>query len=110
MKIVVLAPRVGAELDTIRRYATENFGAAQAERYELAFRKVFQLIQMHETAGRARDEIGSGYRSLKVGSHVIFYYVSDVIEIVGIPHGRRSLKVYFSKGRGKRSSHRGASD
>jgi toxin ParE1/3/4 len=107
VKDIVLAPRVSAELDQIYLYTDDKFGKAQAERYELAFRKVFQLIREHETIGRPRDEIGPGYRSFKVGSHLVFYFVSDVIEIIGIPHGRRNLSKYFSKARRTKDAGRG---
>ena len=105
MKRLVLAPRIPGELDEIYRYTAAKFGVAQAERYELALRNVFKLIQDYEAAGRLRDDIAPGCRSFSVGSHVVFYFVTDVIEIVGVPHGRSDLRSYFSKNRSERAKH-----
>ena len=47
-------------------------------------------------AGRARDEIGEGYRSYPHGAHVIFYLGDKAgIVIIGVPHGAMDIEAYF---------------
>jgi len=52
----------------------------------------FDLLLRHPLIGRSRPELGIGYRSLAVGSYVIFYRASeDKVEISRVLHGARDL-------------------
>lgn len=95
MKPLVLAPRVAGELREIYQYTLGAFGKAQAEQYLDELNAAFRMIQENELIGRDRSDILDGFRSLAVGGHVIFYRVSAVIEIVGVPHGGRDVGRYF---------------
>ncbi|TQF31720.1 type II toxin-antitoxin system RelE/ParE family toxin [Bradyrhizobium sp. UNPA324] len=49
-------------------------------------------------AGRARDEIRSGLRSLAVAPQVVFYRLKDDrAEIVRVLDGRQDIEAIFSK-------------
>ena len=96
MKRLVLAARIAGEMDEIYQYTLKTFGAAQAERYLDELNAAFRRIQENESIGRERDDILEGFRSLTVGGHIIFYRVSNIIEIVGVPHGGRDIGRYFA--------------
>ncbi len=61
-----------------------------------------RLATLPALMGRARPELRDGYRSVTLGSYVIFFrYMSEdannraVIEILHIVHGSRDLEAYF---------------
>ena len=52
----------------------------------------FQLLGDHPYAGRAREDLRHGYRTLAAGQYVIFYKVSQsFVSIVRVLHGRRDV-------------------
>ena len=51
------------------------------------------LLAVHPLAGRARDELIKGLRSLAYGRYVIFYRaIEDGAEIVRVLHGARDVR------------------
>ncbi|OCK56121.1 hypothetical protein LMTR3_33715 [Bradyrhizobium sp. LMTR 3] len=57
------------------------------------------VIEDFPLAGRARDEIRSGLRSLAAASQTVFYRLkSDRPEIVRVLDGRRDIEEIFSDG------------
>jgi toxin ParE1/3/4 len=51
------------------------------------------VFAVHPLAGRARDELTKGLRSLAYGRYVIFYRaIEDGAEIVRVLHGARDLR------------------
>jgi toxin ParE1/3/4 len=56
------------------------------------------LIEDHPFAGRARDEIRPGLRSIIINPHVVFYRVqNDQAEVVRVLDGRRDLDEVFAE-------------
>jgi toxin ParE1/3/4 len=57
-----------------------------------------ELIEEHPYAGRARNEVRPGLRSLAANPHVVFYRVAgrDVVEIVRVIDGRRDIDEIFA--------------
>jgi toxin ParE1/3/4 len=59
--------------------------------------EVIAVIEDHPFAGRSRNELRSGLRSLVAAPHVIFYRVADDIpEIIRVLDGRRDIEEIFS--------------
>jgi toxin ParE1/3/4 len=57
------------------------------------------MLEEHPLAGRARDEIRPGLRSVLVSPHVIFYRVrGDIAQIIRILDGRRDVEDIFADG------------
>jgi toxin ParE1/3/4 len=55
------------------------------------------MLKEHPRAGRARDEIRPGLRSVASRSYVVFYRIrSDTAEIVRVLDGRRDLDEIFA--------------
>jgi len=58
-----------------------------------------QILSQHPEAGRKRDELAPGIRSLTAGEYLIFYRVTDVqVEILRVLHGARNLPRIFQEG------------
>jgi toxin ParE1/3/4 len=58
---------------------------------------IVATIEEHQLAGRARNEVRNGLRSLATGPHVVFYRVVDQRpEIIRVLDGRRDIDEIFS--------------
>ena len=58
-----------------------------------------RVLEEHPLAGRTRDEIRAGLRSVLASPYVIFYRVNnDVPELVRILDGRRDVNEIFAEG------------
>jgi toxin ParE1/3/4 len=61
------------------------------------------MLEEYPFAGRSRDEIRPGLRSVVASPHVVFYRVTDgVAEVVRVLDGRQDLDEIFAvSGRGR---------
>lgn len=92
MKPFVLTRKAVSDLHAIARYTEQRWGSEQRNLYLRQLDDAFHLLARSPLAGRACDDIRSGYRKLPQGSHVIFYRSGDnLVEIVRILH--RSMDV-----------------
>lgn len=83
----LLTNRARADLRDIARFTQMRWGMAQRDRYLRAFREKFRLLAERPGAGRPREDLGSGYRSILSGSHVAVYReVAGGIEVVRVLH------------------------
>jgi toxin ParE1/3/4 len=61
--------------------------------------KACRILEDHPFAGRSRNEVRPGLRSVVASPHVVFYRVkNDRAEIVRVLDGRRDLDEIFSHG------------
>jgi toxin ParE1/3/4 len=66
---------------------------ANAAQFVLHLEQHCSLLASHPLAGRTRDELALGLRSLAYGRYVIFYRaLNDGAEIVRVLHGARDLR------------------
>lgn len=93
----VVSPEAMKDLQEIGEYiAQDNFDTAINFLKQLENR--CQDTATNPGAGRRRDEITPGLRSVTHGSYVIFYRVAPSkagVEIVRVLHGARDLKRLF---------------
>lgn len=68
-----LSRRAQADLDDIRDYSAERFGAARAVAYLDAVEQVLRRIVDFPEIGRAHDESDGGVRSYPAEEHRIYY-------------------------------------
>lgn len=96
MKQFRVTPRALKDLDAIADYTLATWGERQTERYLSELRRRFQWLAERPNIGRARDEIGEGFRSYPHGPHVIFYLIeADDIAVIGVPHASMDIYAYF---------------
>ncbi|MEY3463067.1 MAG: hypothetical protein RLZZ468_845 [Cyanobacteriota bacterium] len=96
MLAVVLTPSASVDLAEIWEFiAADN--PAQADAFIDLIDAKFQNLARHPDAGRRRDELLDGLRSLPVGRYLIFYLQDDVcLRIVRVLHGARDVKAVFA--------------
>lgn len=89
----ILTNKAQDDLKTIGRYTNEKWGREQRNRYLALLDESFQNLASGLLFGHDCSAIRSGYRKLKVGSHVVFYRAigEGGIEIVRILHRRMDV-------------------
>ena len=93
----LLSPAARADLSEIWDYTAERWGQAQAERYILIIRDSFEALANGTRRGRSIDDIRAGYLKLAVGSHFLFYRLTDSgqIDVVRILHQRMDVAAHL---------------
>ena len=76
------------DLLQIGRFTEHKWGKAKRNHYLGQLDDAFELISENSLIGSPCDEICPGYRKYSQGSHVIFYRVTDMVEIIRILHQR----------------------
>jgi len=93
----IWSPEALRDLDQIWDYYERVAGRNTAEKIVRKIGEVIATIEGHPFAGRSRNELRSGLRSLAATPHVIFYRVTDdVVEIIRILDSRRDIEEIFS--------------
>jgi toxin ParE1/3/4 len=88
----LLSPTALADLGEIWDYTARNWGEIQADRYVLAIREACEALAAGRRQGVAIDAIRAGYRKLAIGSHFLFYRLTDAgLVVVRILHQRMDV-------------------
>jgi toxin ParE1/3/4 len=91
------SPEALADLDQIWDYYAGVAGPNVADNVLREIGRVAAVIEDHPLAGRARDEIRLGLRSLAANPHVAFYrVVNGRPEIIRVLDGRRDIDEIFT--------------
>jgi len=91
-----IAQAACADIDEIWVHAATEWSIEAANRLRESIGKQFSLLHRNPFAGRSRDELSSGLRSLPSGKYLIFYRVeSDAVRVIRVIHGMRDLPAKF---------------
>lgn len=91
------SPEALADLNAIWDYYVRLAGPATADKFAREIGDIVGVIEAHPRAGRARDELRPGFRSIAASPHVVFYRViDDVPQIVRVLDGRRDIDEIFT--------------
>ncbi len=91
------SPEALEDRERIWEYYVRVAGRHTAEKVLREIAEVIALIEDHPFAGRARNEVRPGLRSLAATPHVVFYrVVSDTAEIVRVLDGRQDIEEKFA--------------
>ncbi len=94
---VLWSPEALADLDQIWDYYAGAAGLDAANNILREIARVVAVITDHPLAGRSRDEIRSGLRSMAANPHVVFYRaVKNRPEIIRVLDGRRDIEEIFA--------------
>jgi toxin ParE1/3/4 len=94
---VVFRPEAEADLIGIALFIADS-SAARAAGFVTRLRKRCEMLEDRPRAGRPREELGAGLRSLVERPYIVLYRVlNDTAEIVAIVHGARDLPAILSK-------------
>jgi toxin ParE1/3/4 len=93
---IIWSPEAIADLDEIWSYYARAASVSTADKIIRAIEQACRLLQDHPFAGRAREEIRPGLRSVIAQPHVAFYRVNhDLAEIVRVIDGRQDIDELF---------------
>jgi toxin ParE1/3/4 len=93
MKRLEFTPRARRDIEEIWDYSFNHFGAEHAEAYIRDLQRAAQAIAQDPRRGRACDDIRAGYRKFLVGSHVLFFRVTEErVIVVRILHQRMDFE------------------
>lgn len=76
------------DLLRIGRFTERRWSKAKRNHYLGQLDEAFALIGENDSIGNTCDETSPGYRKFPEGSHVIYYRVTDMVEIIRILHER----------------------
>jgi toxin ParE1/3/4 len=86
---IELSPKALADLDAIWEFSLHNWGEARSETYVRAINAALELVASNPQVARDAGSIRPGLLKYNVGSHVVFFRVSDRALVVSrILHGR----------------------
>jgi toxin ParE1/3/4 len=87
------------DLDQLWDYYARVAGRTTADKILREIARVIAAIDDFPFAGRSRDEIRTGLRSLAVSPQIVFYRLTnDRPEIVRVLDGRQDIEEIFSDG------------
>lgn len=87
------------DLISIWRWTFGQFGERQADRYLDELDEAMRACAELPERGRDRAEIRAGYRSVLVGSHVVFYVFDDASVLVQrVLHGGMDFDAHLGGG------------
>ena len=96
---IVWSPEALEDIDLLWAYYASTAGHATADKLLREVGRVVATIDDFPLAGRSRDEIRAGLRSLAAGLQVVFYRLNeDRPEIVRVLDGRQDVDEIFSEG------------
>ena len=96
---VIWSPEATDDIDHLWDYCADVAGHAAADKILCEIGRVVATIDDFPLAGRSRDEIRAGLRSISAGSQIVFYRLrDDRPEIVRVLDGRRDIEDIFSEG------------
>jgi toxin ParE1/3/4 len=86
---IVKRPRAKEDLKGIWRYSFNEWGETQADKYLSEIEAGIEKLRNNPKLGRPREEVRTGYRSLRVNQHIVYYVLTpSVIRIVRVLHAR----------------------
>lgn len=88
MRKLIISSAAHRDISEISKYTEATWGLEQKQRYKgMLFGRMKQL-QSNPDIGISREEVGSGYRSLTVEQHHIFYRSADeAVVVLRVLHG-----------------------
>jgi toxin ParE1/3/4 len=92
MANLLFSPKANADLDQIWHYSAKNWGELRAETYLRSIFEAAERLKDNPRLGRSREDVRRGYRSLIIGSHLIFYQLNqETVTVIRILHQRMDV-------------------
>lgn len=96
MREIVKRPLARQDLKDIWRYSFETWSETQADTYLAELDAGIARLRDNPELGKRRDALRSGYRSLQINEHIIYYVLTPyVIRIVRVLHTRMDPDRYL---------------
>jgi toxin ParE1/3/4 len=95
---VIWSPEALDDINHLWNYYANVAGRASADKILRDIAKVVATLHDFPRAGRTRDEIRGGLRSLSINAQIVFYRLSDNRpQIVRVLDGRQDIDEIFSE-------------
>jgi toxin ParE1/3/4 len=100
MNRYIVSPQALADLQSIWDYiGIEQNSPGAASDQLLRFHEKFALLATQPLMGEMREDLRPGLRIFVADSYIILYYaLSDGIEVVGVVHAARHIEWLFQSG------------
>jgi toxin ParE1/3/4 len=100
MNRYTIAPRAVADLNAIWDYiGIKNNSPETAKQFLYRLSEKFSLIATQPLLGELRNDLRPDLRIFAAENYVVLYYpLSDGVEIAGVIHGARDYESLFQKG------------
>ena len=86
------------DVDEAWDYTASRWSPERADALLDTFEEKFRILVRYPNAGRQRDHLAPGLRSLAVAGFVVIYQIhDDVLEVVRLVHGSRDLEGLLSE-------------
>lgn len=96
MRHIYKSPEAKNDLENIWLYSFGEWGEEQADHYYDELNDGMEKLTANPKLGKSREYIRSGYRSLQINHHVIYYRLQgDIIDIVRVLHERMNQKLHL---------------
>jgi toxin ParE1/3/4 len=93
-----ITPRAARDLEFIADWTLKNWGSDRMESYLRNLNQRFIRLAQNPNSGRAREDLGKGYRCSPEGRHLVFYVIVPTgIAIIGVPHQAMDMGGFFSE-------------
>jgi toxin ParE1/3/4 len=93
---LIVSPDARRDLKSIARYSEREWGRERRDRYMEALRQRFGNLLGNPQLGAPRTDLGTDYRSLPVGRHVIFYRArGEELHLLRVLHQRMDVRLHF---------------
>lgn len=89
---VHFSPLAQSDLAEIKSYIAQDRPLAAARLIRSIRNRIQETIASFPESGQACDEIAPGLRRFAIGNYVIYYRVTDRVEIARILHGAREIE------------------
>jgi len=94
---VIWSPEALDDVDRLWDHYAHIAGSATADKIIREIARVVRVIDDFPSAGRARDEIRAGLRSLAATPQIVFYRLNiDRPEVLRVLDGRQDIEDIFS--------------
>jgi len=94
---VLWSPEALADIDKVWDYYAEVAGRSVADNLLREIARVVLTVHEFPMAGRSRDEVRAGLRSISASPHIVFYRLKGSRpEIVRVLDGRQDIDEIFS--------------
>jgi toxin ParE1/3/4 len=93
MTVVVVTPRARRDIDEIWSYSADLWSDVQAENYIRQLWAAIEFVAADVRRSTTCDDIRQGYRRYAVGSHVVFFAMTEEgLTVVRILHQRMDFR------------------
>lgn len=92
-----ISPAAETDIDNIWFFGAKHWNVDQADHYQSQLLDMMSFLCDHPSLAKDRDEIKLGYKSYAIGSHIIFFVITeDTLRVIRVLHQRMDFIRHFN--------------